>query len=463
MRSSRKAACVTAVALTFGLSAGAASAQDGTPAPAQSTNVRGFVPKSFFAGATVRRPADLTHNRHRQGNSGASFASPLPPFDSLVHWSDSFTADGFDPNGNPQSIWNYTMIGNAPETNRPSAIRAPIIPVTVQLLGPDGNVITLPNGQLARDVFGPALVDATVHSPIFEPFTYTSGTGQFTDQLQRASFWNRFVHFGPFDDEIGWHTTLLPAVQRGRVMSLPFGSWLASLNDDGSCCSFIEIDADVFTGLLFPPSGPLTNATVIGAAELAGDMTTTDLTALLFHNVALFTGGDPNGGCCILGFHEYDSEPGDHKNGNREKRYVMAFASFVDPGLFLFGTSDILPLSHELSEAFNDPFVDNVVPWWLSQDPVLGFAQCQDVLETGDVIEVLDSLGQSFSATHHGRTYHVQNEAMFPWFAEEQHSSAHLGAYSFPDETVLTSLTPQPRRTGFLGGPPTGEAKANLR
>lgn len=445
-----KTLCVATVVLMFAGWPGTAAAQSSAPSNgAQSAKVRGIVPKSFFNGATPRSHGDdFVRNRRRGGNGVSAFSRPAPsPFDSLVHWSDSFAADGFDANGNPQSIWNYTMVGNAPETNRPSALRAPIIPVTVELLDAKGNVAL-------RDVVGPTLVSATVHSPIFEPFTYTSGTGQFTDEMQRASFWNRFVHFGQDDDDHGWHTTLLPAVQRTRTMRVPADAWLAALNDDGTCCAFVEIDANVFSSLLFPATAPVDGSTVIGAAELAGDMTTTDLTTFLFHNVALFTGGDPVNGCCIAGFHSYDSEPGDRRNGNRERRYVMTFASWNDPGVYFFGFSDLSALSHELAETFNDPFVDNAVPWWLSIDPLLGLAQCQPVLETGDVIEVLDSAIPIFAATHRGRLYHLQNEAMFPWFAEEAHSSAHLGAYSFPDETSLTALSPHPLQVNCFGPVP---------
>ncbi len=450
MTKSGRAAFGGAVVVMIAMWAASTSAQNGTTASeSQSTDVRGIVPKSFFAGATPHSHGDITRNPHKDGNGASPFASTAPsPFDSLVHWSDSFTADGFDPNGNPQSVWNYTMIGNSPESNRPSAIRAPIVPVTLELVKKDGSVL--------RDVVTPSIIDATVHSPIFEPFTYTSGTGQFTDQMQRASFWNRFAHFGEDNDGPGWHTVLLPVVQRTRVMRLPSGSWLAALNDDGTCCSFVEADADVFVNLLFPPAGPVTNATIIGDAELSGDMTTRDLTTFLFHNLALFTGGDPKGGCCIAGFHSYDSEPGDAKNGNRERRFVMDFASWTDPGVFLFGFGDVSALSHELAEAFNDPFGDNVVPWWLSMDPVFGFAQCQPFLETGDVVEVLDSGSPIFTISHHGRTYHLQNEAMFPWFAEQAASTAHLGAYSFPDETTLTALSPHPLGPGCA--PPAASA-----
>jgi hypothetical protein len=41
-----------------------------------------------------------------------------------------------------------------------------------------------------------------------------------------------------------------------------------------------------------------------------------------------------------------------------------------------------------------------------------------------------------------GRTYHPQNEALLQWFEFESPSSAIHGAYSYPDETTLTALSP---------------------
>ena len=94
-----------------------------------------------------------------------------------------------------------------------------------------------------------------------------------------------------------------------------------------------------------------------------------------------------------------------------------------------------------MAETFNDPFGDNQTPWGLEVDPFAGFAICQNSLETGDVIEVLTSL-PTYSIAMNGLTYHPQNEALFPWFAFESPSPAHLGAYSFLDETTLTALSP---------------------
>jgi hypothetical protein len=348
------------------------------------------------------------------------------------------------------------MVGRAPEENRSTHFRAPVIAVNVELLDASGNLATTSTGAPLRLVVAPDIISSTVHSPLFNDFDYNSGRGQFTDQMMRTQFWNRFRHHGDDagyqfrhhhgddDDDGGYHTILDPAVKQTRTMRIPFGSYHFALNNDGTCCAFILADFAAFVGQLYP-SGPPDNSTIIGAAELAGDMTTRDITTLLFRDVYLYD-GDPNK-CCVLGFHAYDVEPGDATNGNRERRFVFNYASWLTPGIFAFGFEDITVASHELSELFADPFVDNATPWWLSVDPFTGNGLCQNNLETGDVIEVLSS-NPVHAIPLNGRTYHPQNEALFPWFAFESPSSARAGAYSFPDETTLPSLSPGPLLPG---------------
>jgi hypothetical protein len=106
----------------------------------------------------------------------------------------------------------------------------------------------------------------------------------------------------------------------------------------------------------------------------------------------------------------------------------------------------VVGLSHEISEIFNDPFIafdgtHDVTPWWLSPN-----GNCQDNLEVGDVIEGLPR--QAFPITMpNGFTYHPQNEALLQWFEFQSPSSALNGAYSYPDETTLTALSP-PQKAG---------------
>jgi hypothetical protein len=208
------------------------------------------------------------------------------------------------------------------------------------------------------------------------------------------------------------------------------GTYRFALNADGTCCAIVLIDEGTFINGFFPATATDTS-TVMGAAENAGDIRTRDLSTFLFPNAYLFIGGDPNN-CCILGFHSYDLEPGGADNGFRERRYVMNYSSWISPGLFGGGFSDVAAFSHEMAEIFNDPFVNNATPWWLSPN-----GNCQNSLETGDVIEGLPNA--VFPIVLNGATWHPQNEALLQWFAGATPSSAISGAYSYPDTNVLTT------------------------
>jgi len=383
-----------------------------------------------------------THKRLAASRIRNFATSGLPGVDSVVNWSDSFTEPGFDDAGNPQSVWPYTMVGNPPESGRTTFFNAPVIPVVLDLL--------LPNGAIAVS-FSAAGKDsrAAIGSPVFQPFIYNGGIGQFDDELMRNEFWER-IHPNAHGPDNGWHNVLMPRVKSTRHMRVPFftatggRAWFVFVDANGNPV-LAAVDGNTFVNLLFPSTVPVDNSTVIGAAELAGDMTTRDITTLLFDNLALFDGDISQ--CCTLGFHSYDFEPGDASNGNRDRRFVMNFSSWLSPGLFFFGFEDASTLSHEMSETFNDPFVNNATPWWENVDPFAGFGICQNNLETGDVIEVLTTL-PVYTASYGGQTYHLQNEAMFSWFAFQSPSQARNGSYSFPDETTQTTLSP----SGLLPG-----------
>jgi hypothetical protein len=411
-----------------------------------SSFLKGVVPKTAHAGSSA--VAFGTTKKYAGTGVKNDSTSGLPGVDSVANWSDEFTTPGFDFFGNPQSVWPYTMVGAPPESGRSTNLKAPIVPVTVDLLGPDGKVVVY-KGHPFTFTPDTGIVKAVVNSPIFEPFHYLSGMGQFNDQMMRTQFWDR-IHAnnddeGENDDSgDGWHTNLAPSVKTMRRIQIPFCCWLIALDAKNNPLLAV-VDEITFLNLLFPTTIPVDNSTPIGAAELAGDITTRDISTFLFNNVVL---GDSIN-CCVIGFHTYDFEPGDRSNGNRERRYVLNFSSWISNGLFAFGFEDITPLSHEMSETFDDPFVNNVTPWWLSVDPFLGSGLCQDSLETGDVIEVLTS-NPVYPIAMDGRTYHPQNEALLPWFAFQSPSRARHGTYSFPDETTLTALSPGPLLPGCV-------------
>ena len=366
---------------------------------------------------------------HQNGQDHARFG--LAGIDSVANWNKHFITGGIDPNGNPQHIWYYSMVGNPPELGNTTVFNAPIVPVSLDLRNADGSPRFVNGHRLFYDVT--PFVQPTVNSPVFQSSKYTSSDvpTQFTDAVQRAEFADQM--------RPDWHTVLNPSVKATRTMVLIRGTYRFALNADGSCCSFVLVDADTFVNELFPSTFPFDNSTAIGSAENAGDMTTKDISTFLFPNTYLYTQHDPTH-CCILGFHSLDLEPGIPSNGNLLRLYVVNYSSWISPGIFRGGLGDVTALSHEMSEIFNDPFVaadgiHNVTPFWLSPN-----GNCQDDLEDGDVIEGLPN--QLFPITLNGRTYHVQNEALLQWFEFESPSSALGGAYSYPNTGTLTALSP---------------------
>jgi len=362
---------------------------------------------------------------------GRSNASVLG-VDSIVNWSSYFYFPGVDSNGFPQFTWQYTMAGNAPfgqggedEEEETTRIGAPVIPVNLDLRNFDGTPRFVNGKRLFSDAT--RFVTPVLNSPVFSNTFYTSSNEptQFTDAVQRAEF------FHQSDDQ--WHTLLRPRVGPARTLTLIRGTYRFALNADGSCCRYVLIDINTFINGLFPATAADTT-TPVGAAENAGDIRTRDISTFLFPNAFLYFNGDPTQ-CCVIGFHTYDLEPGGATNGFREKRYVLNYSAWISPGIFRDATfGDISALSHEMAETFNDPFVNNAVPWWLSPN-----GNCQNNLETGDVIEGLPNA--QFPIVLNGSTWHPQNEAILQWFAGVTPSSAISHAYSYPDTNVLTSAS----------------------
>jgi hypothetical protein len=383
---------------------------------------------------TVRQHAPgLSSNGDGGGVLGHQANGSVLGVDSLVNFSSYFYEPGAVPfagGDGAQFTWPYTMVGRQPfgrgDSDGTTVITADIIPVSLDLRNFDGSprFFVLPDGTKVRMFLDATpLVAPVLASPIFQNARYGSSERptQYNDAIHRAQF------FRQADDD--WHTLLRPSVKAARTLVLIRGTYRFSVDATGHL-RYVLVDSGVFGASLFPPTIDDTS-TIMGAAEHAGDMSTRNITTLLFNNTYLFDGA--TGDCCILGYHAYDLEPGDASNGWRERRYVMNYSSWISPGIFS-GNSfvDITALSHELAELFSDPFVNNATPIWVAPNGL-----CQNNLEAGDVIEGLPN--STFPITMNGMTYHPQNEALLQWFAGQSPSSAYRGAYSYPDTTVLTS------------------------
>jgi hypothetical protein len=407
-------------------------------ASAGGSYLRGGVAHADSGGmAPGQIPLDaLTHYHLAPGNLPALMhqnghvAHGITDLDSIPNFSSKYHADGFDPNGNSNKQWVYNIVGNLPQHGSTTTLRAPIVPVSVDLLAADGSVrFHVDANQYAQQA---------LNSPIFQnaPYSSSSVPTQFTDAIQRAEF----VSSAKND----WHTLLQPIVEPGVTIQLPYGSYGYAVFANGPYAgqiAFIVADDATLSDLMYPTtySWPPDPTSVMGSLEASGEITPQDITTFLAPPVF----GLIPPGFIYAGLHWWDQEPGDASNGNRQRVFVFNYSSWVYfPGLSIgavTGIQDSSVLSHEMSETFNDPFptkdgAHGITPWWSSG------GVCQDLLETGDVVELLPNA--VYPITLNGMTYHLQNEALLPWFEGMTPSDALGEAYSYPDTSILTTANP---------------------
>ena len=381
----------------------------------------------------------LSHDHPGHGNLPAQkhanghIAHGIANIDSIPNFSGKYHADGFDPSGNPNKQWVYDTVGNLPQQGGTTTIRVPIIPVSLDLLAPDGSVIV--HDDATHDV------QPTLNSPLFQNATYSSSSTptQFNDAIQRAEFASKA--------KSDWHTLLQPVVEPGVTLEMPwdsYGAFVWTSGPNAGQIAFVLLDSATFDNLMYPTtfSWPPDSSSVLGGLEASGAITTHDITTFLLPDTFQLTTSP----CCLVftGEHGSDTEPGDASNGNRQRYFPVIDASWFSTdfevgGGVVTGIEDVSTLSHEFSETLNDPFVaaddaHDITPWWDLD------GQCQDLLETGDVIERLPN--PDYLITMNGMTYHPQTEALLQWFEGMTPSDATGGAYSYPDTSALTTANP---------------------
>ncbi len=309
---------------------------------------------------------------------------------TVPHWTSSFVYKGV--------TYPYTMVGTNPASNSTTTVDVAIIPFDFVFASGD-----------SLDATGK--VSNVLGSPNFQNASYTSGITQFGDAVQRAEFWPAVS-----SSSSAWHTLInpTPTVYPTQVIQVPQNQ--ATLLVGSVSHRLIALmSLSWFSDRLHQAINQL-------------HISSTTLPIILTYDTFLYQHSLSN--CCVLGYHGVFSSV--NGNGNQQVQ-TFAFAAWTDPNIFPPGWADVLPLSHEISEWINDPFINNFVPPW--QFPGIP-GSCQGNLETGDPLEVLPH--PDFPVTIGGFTYHPQTEAILPWFSREVPSSAIGGAYSYPDTSKLT-------------------------
>ncbi len=382
-------------------------------------------------GATVSRER-ANANAAAGANSAVIGNGTLFGLDTVPTFEGAFAATG---GPNTGTVYPYIMIGNDPLVGGTTTIPAKITTVSLQLLNADGSVFQLVSYNPFENL--------TLESPVFDKTLYGDGRTQFTDAIQRAEFFNTMKQ--------NWHTDLDPsivnritiAVPRFVNVRLPDGTvkqvqnYYTGKAPNGD--TFVEM-LDLFFNNVF------SNAVI---NDINGGNDTTDAFNMqLYPNNFLFSinsqGNRFNGDCCVLGFHTYFNDT----SVSPQPRWIVAFASWISPGLFGSGVQDITGLSHEVTEAYNDPFVNTAVPVWQFPGQPATSKVCQGNLETGDPVEVLPDATVAIPLRESGKifTFHPQTEALLQWFSQGPASNAIDGAWSYPNENALTkSAVPCPK------------------
>ncbi|HEY6305559.1 MAG TPA: hypothetical protein VI488_03750 [Candidatus Angelobacter sp.] len=405
-----------------------------------SSNIRLVLPKGatstrglFVNDANSSGGGPVNNAAHKPGGGG-SVGGNIRGLDTVPTFTGAFNStapsiDFFQSSDGFTTTSPFIMIGNQPLLGGTTVIPANLSTVSLQLLNPDGSVF-------ANVPFGP-FEDLIEDSPNFRDANYSVGRTQYGDAVQRAEFFNTMGE--------DWHTLLNPKIVNRATIQVP-----------------ATIQVQFFDGTIITVPGYLTStasdgSTVVFMLDLlfsfldfnqavndinSGAFSTKAMNYHVYPNTFLFSVVDEQGdlSCCVLGFHEYIFDP----TTNPEQRWIYAFASWISPGTFGGGFQDVTALSHETSEALNDPFGNNIVPTW--QFPGI-FGACQANLETGDPVEVLPIATVPIVTREHNEVfqYHPQTEALLQWFEIGNPSNAIGGAFSYPDTTALpAAATPCP-------------------
>jgi hypothetical protein len=363
---------------------------------AQNTPADTLSPIDAASGSLLSQGAQPRFEAASKLSSSAREAIRENRIFSVPHFSGSFALEGKN--------YPYIMVGNSPQSGRTTTVPVQIIPISMffeEFVDENGSPIVL----------DPASVMPRVQSsPNFHTAQYTTGLTQFADAVQRAEF------HGTATPE--WHT-LLGSPQTLQPLRIVVPRGMAKVYRNPSTgVVYAIVDTDFFLSQL---------NTIIQLEHMSQDALAIALTS----NVFLAPQSDIKK-CCVLGFHtSFDV------GQLAQLKFVQTFiwASWVDQGIMGTSLADVTPMSHEISEWMNNPFGSNLVPEW----QVPNSNTCQSNLETGDPLATMPNAG--YPVLIDGFTYHPQSEALMQWFQRGAASDAIEGAFSFPDTTLVTSVS----------------------
>ncbi len=375
-------------------------------------------------------PAVIPDSALQATSTTVGGATPQPSTSTVSH----FFRTAFNPLD--ATTFGFNMVGQDPALRRSTTITVDVTPLNVTVGG--------------RTFNGTDILQPTLHSPVFTSNDYTSaqfvsdptvatgftsgGTlspGNAGNQLEDATMRSQFNEQGT-----SYHLLLNPVLHPAISVNVPSGQGTLIQTARG------VVAGDVASMWWATQIQNLNNS--LGYAD------PTHLQLYLTDNVMLFGGRNPLA-CCIIGFHGASEVPGHglgSTNGTGSQPIqTFAWASYTTPGFFnpqrAWAIQDIDPLSHEISEWADDPFINNSVQPWTS--PAIA-PNCSNALETGDPV-VGVGFAKETNTFRQGPTpngtqvadgfYHPEDEALLPWFMRLNPSPAQTaqsgarGRYTF--------------------------------
>jgi hypothetical protein len=267
---------------------------------------------------------------------------------------------------------------------------------------------------------GTNVLSAVQNSPIFQNSGYTAGTvdlgiTQYGDALQRVESYN-IPGFS-----VNYHVLLgTPAVAPALTVTI-------TLPSQGNVYRL--------------RNGNLVGVVAFGVLDSAigsqiRKYATNTLPIYLTDNVYESFDGTI-GTCCIFGYHASQGPP-----ATTAKTWI--YPTYTEPGTFVGDIfSDVVPLSHEVAEWLNDPFVGalavrflNIIPPAIL--PGQGGA-CIINFEVGDPLEALPTGPAEFTQVTNGTTYHLQDVVFLPWYLHTIPSFSVNGWYTFRNALPASS------------------------
>jgi hypothetical protein len=396
---------------------------------------------SAASDATAAEPQLIDDSQLQASSTTIGGADVLPTTRTVAHWWGST----LDPHNGV--TYGYNMVGADPNNCSGSAcdvsVEADITPLIVTVGG--------------RTFAGPKVLSPTLASPQFAPNDYYStpfattgpvgtlprGPGGVLSQddagnplqLQDATMRAQFNKTGTSNYHLRLHPNVLPSV----TIDVPSNQ--GTLLQSGRGVVFADINISWW-------------ATQIQQLETSADPT--HLPIYLTDDVLLHVGPDIFN-CCVIGFHgtrAAGSGGGSNNSNGNAKVQTFAWATYLSPGIYarpnggpLWALQDIHPLSHEIAEWADDPFVNNYVePWLTPTAPQYG---CTNILETGDPVVGI-GFAKGTNTFRQGPNpngsrsadgyYHPEDEVFLPWFMRTapntvseptQSPSANIGRYTF--------------------------------